>query len=53
MKSTKSNKNLKRTTILMDKNLYKKLRMFAIESDKTVAECINEAIASYLKKHRK
>ncbi len=49
------NKNIKRkrTTVYLELELYKKLKMLAIEIDKTVGDCINGSIKNYLKKHKK
>ena len=53
MKSKNSNIDLKRTTIFVNPDLYKKLRVLAIEIEKTVGQCISEAMKDYLKKYKK
>ena len=52
-KLNNNNTNLYRTSFLVDKNNYTKLKFYAVATGKKLVDCFNEALEDYLKKHAK
>ena len=45
-----NDKNLKQITLMMDKDLFIKLKMFVLTNDMTITKYINDMVISHLEK---